>query len=180
MSQASLPSTQDEREEADREGPPKQRHTAKHIFNRLVEEHGYAGKECAIREYVHDWKQAHRSEAVDYLPLAYAPEAEAQCDWGEAQVRIAGVEQTAQLFLLRLAYSLKPFVCAFPTARQECFFAGHEAAFALFGGVPRRISYDNLTTAVQKVLTGRNRTEQDAFAAFRGHQGERQLPGYPY
>ena len=155
--------------EADQDAPPKQRHTAKRIFDRLVDEYGYEGKERAVREYVHDWKQAHRSDAIGYLPLAYAPGAEGQCDWGEGQVRVAGVEYTAQLFFLRLAYSLKPFVCAFPTARQECFFTGHEAAFQLFGGVPRRITYDNLTTAVQKVLVGRNRTEQEAFVAFRGH-----------
>ncbi len=160
--------------EADQEAPPKQRHTAKRIFDRLVDEYGYGGKERAVREYVHDWKQAHRSDAIGYLPLAYAPGAEGQCDWGEGQVRVAGVEYTAQLFFLRLAYSLKPFVCAFPTARQECFFAGHEVAFQLFGGVPRRITYDNLTTAVQKVLVGRNRTEPGtrlrvSFVAFRGH-----------
>jgi transposase len=155
--------------EADQDAPPKQRHTAKRIFDRLVNEHGYAGKERAVREYVHDWKRAQRSESIGYLPLSYAPGEEGQCDWGEGLVRVAGVEHTAQLFLLRLAYSLKPFVCAFPTARQECFFTGHEAAFHLFGGVPRRITYDNLTTAVQKVLAGRNRTEQDAFIAFRGH-----------
>jgi transposase len=154
---------------ADQDAPRKQRHTAKRIFDRLVEEYGYPGQERAVREYVHDWKQAHRSDGIGYLPLAHAPGAEAQCDWGEAIVRIAGVEQAAQLFCLRLAYSLKPYVCAFPTARQECFFAGHVAAFQTFGGVPHRISYDNLTTAVQKVLLGRNRIEQDAFIAFRGH-----------
>jgi transposase len=154
---------------ADQDAPPKQRHTAKRIFDRLVAEYGYTGKERAVREYVHDWKQAHRSDAIGYVPLAHAPGAEGQCDWGEGVVRIAGVEQVAQLFCLRLAYSCKPFVCAFPTARQECFFTGHEAAFALFGGVPHRISYDNLTTAVRTVLVGRNRTEQDAFVAFRGH-----------
>lgn len=154
---------------ADRDAPPKQRHTAKRIFDRLVAEYSYQGKERAVREYVHDWKQAHRSEGIGFVPLAHAPGAEAQCDWGEGIVRVAGVEQEAQFFCLRLAYSLKPFVCAFPTARQECFFAGHVAAFQVFGGVPHRISYDNLTTAVQKVLVGRNRTEQEAFVAFRGH-----------
>jgi len=63
---------------------------------------------------------------------------------------------------------LKSFVCAFPAARQECFFAGHEAGFAFFGG-PRRVTYDNLTSAVKTVLVGRNRVEQEAFIAFRGH-----------
>jgi hypothetical protein len=84
-------------------------------------------------------------------------------------VRIGGVEQGACIFSIRLCYSLKPFVCAFPAARQECFFAAHEAAFALWGGVPRRITYDNLTSAVRTVLAGRHRVEQDAFVAFRGH-----------
>jgi transposase len=155
--------------EADREAPPKQRHSAKRIYDRLVAEHGYRGKERAIREYVHDWKAAQRSAGQGFVPLGYAPGAEAQCDWGEAVVRIGGVEQDAQVFCLRLCYSLKSFVCAFPAARQECFFAGHAAAFAFFGGVPRRITYDNLTSAVAKVLQGRHRVEQEAFVAFRGH-----------
>jgi hypothetical protein len=112
--------------------------------------------------------------------LAYAPGAEAQCDWGEAVARIAGVEQTVYLFCLRLAYSLKAFVCAFPTMRQECFLAGHVAAFTAVGGVPQRIVYDNLATAVAKVLQGRTRVEQEAFIAFRGHYVYRShfcLPG---
>jgi transposase len=155
--------------DADQTAPRKQRHTAKRIFDRLVVEHGYAGKERAVRAYVHEWKQAQGQHGAAFLPLAYAPGAEAQCDWGEARVVIAGVEQTAHLFCLRLCYSLKPFVCAFPAARQECFFAGHVAAFAFLGGVPRRITYDNLTSAVRTVLAGHTRIEQEAFVAFRAH-----------
>jgi transposase len=155
--------------EADQEAPPKQRHTAKRIYDRLVEEHGFTGGERTVRGYVAAWHQAQRSEATGYLPLAYAPGAEAQCDWGAAVVRIAGEEQEAALFCLRLCYSLKSFVCAFPAARQECFFAGHVAGFAFLGGVPARVTYDNLSSAVRKVLEGRNRQEQEAFVAFRGH-----------
>lgn len=158
----------------DQQAPMKQRHTAKRIYDRLVGEHAFAGSERRIREYVREWKRAHRQDGgadalSGFIPLAYAPGAEAQCDWGEAEVRIGGVVQTAMLFCIRLCYSLKPFVCAFPAAKQECFFAGHEAAFRWFGGVPRRVTYDNLTSAVKKVLTGRTRVEQDAFVAFRGH-----------
>jgi len=154
---------------ADQEAPRKQRHTAKRIYDRLQEEHGFSGSERTVREYVAAWRQAHRSDATGYLPLAYAPGAEAQCDWGDALVRIAGVEQEASIFCLRLCYSLKSFVCAFPAARQECFFAGHVAGFAFLGGVPARLTYDNLSSAVRKVLAGRNRVEQEAFVAFRGH-----------
>ena len=154
--------------EQDRAAPRKQRHTAKRVYDRLVQEHGFKGSERQVREYVRAWKRAHEGE-VAFIPLAYSPGVEAQCDWGEALVRVGGVEQTAQLFCMRLAYSLKPFVCAFPTARQECFLAGHLAAFEAFGGVPHLISYDNLTTAVLRVLSGRARVEQDSFIAFRGH-----------
>lgn len=154
---------------ADQEAPRKQRHTATRIYHRLVAEHGYTGSERTVRLCVREWKTAHRDDALGFVPLAYGPGAEAQCDWGAAVVRIGGVEQEAAIFSIRLCYSLKPFVCAFPAARQECFFAAHEAAFALWGGVPRRITYDNLTSAVRKVLEGRNRVEQEAFVAFRGH-----------
>ncbi len=154
---------------ADQAAPPKQRHTAKRIFDRLVAEHGYTGGERIIREYVRTWKQAHTTGTRAFFPLAHPPGQEAQCDWGEAVVRVAGREQTANLFCFRLSYSLKPFVRAFPTARQECFFAGHVDAFAALGGVPHRIVYDNLSTAVNKVLQGRTRVEQEAFVAFRGH-----------
>jgi transposase len=70
---------------------------------------------------------------------------------------------------MKLSYSGKPFVIAFPTQRQEAFFEGQHRAFEWFEGVPTRISYDNLTTAVLKVLKGRNRIEQNAFTAFRSH-----------
>jgi transposase len=155
--------------EADRSAPRKQRHTAKRIFDRLVAEHDYRGCESIIRQYVHDWKQAHQAASVSFLPLAYAPGSEAQCDWGEGVVRVGGLEQVAQLFCLRLCYSVKAFVMAFPTARQECFLLGHATGFAALGGVPTRVTYDNLGSAVAKVLRGRTRVEQEQFVAFRGH-----------
>ena len=154
---------------ADGAAPRKQRHTAKRIHDRLVAEHGFGGSERIVRQYVRTWRQAHEGGGPPFVPLAYAAGAEAQCDWGEAVACIAGVEQPVYLFCLRLAHSLKAFVCAFPTMRQECFLAGHVAAFAALGGVPRRIVYDNLATAVAKVLRGRTRVEQEAFVAFRGH-----------
>ena len=58
---------------------------------------------------------------------------------------------------------------AFPTQKQECFYAGHVAAFDYLGGIPRRLSYDNLKTAVKRVLQGRNRQQQERFILFRSH-----------
>ena len=58
---------------------------------------------------------------------------------------------------------------AFPIQKQEAFLEGHIQAFHYFGGVPRRITYDNLKTAVFRILKGHNRQEQEAFVAFRSY-----------
>jgi hypothetical protein len=84
-------------------------------------------------------------------------------------VEIAGVRVTVQLFYLRLCYSRKLFMIAFPTQKQEAFLEGHVQAFHHFEGIPQRIAYDNLKAAVQKVLEGHTRQEQRAFIAFRSH-----------
>jgi transposase len=73
------------------------------------------------------------------------------------------------MFVMRLNYSKARFVVAFPFQKQEAFFEGHIQAFHFFGGVPRRITYDNLKTAVFRILEGHHRQEQRAFTAFRSY-----------
>lgn len=147
--------------------PRKQRYTARRIYQ-LIQAEGYAGGESTVRRYVGQKRAAMRRPEV-YLPLEFDPGQDAQMDWGEAVVEIAGVRQTVQLFVMRLNHSRMRFAMAFPFQKQEAFLEGHIQAFHFFGGVPRRISYDNLKTAVFKVLQGRNRQEQEAFVAFRSY-----------
>jgi len=147
--------------------PRKQRYTSHTIYERIKEQ-GYEGSESNLRRYVGQLRREKRRPAV-YLPLSYEPGIDGQVDWGEASVEMAGERLVVQLFVMRLCYSRKLFVMAFPTQRQEAFFAGHVAAFHYFGGVPHRLSYDNLKAAVQRILTGRNRKEQNAFVVFRSH-----------
>jgi hypothetical protein len=109
-----------------------------------------------------------------FLPLEYDPGQDAQVDWGEAYATIEGQRQKVQLFVMRLCFSRRTFAMAFPTQRQESFFWGHIKAFEHFGGVPHRISYDNLGTAVKIVFegsgkAGRPRQEVRAFVSFRSH-----------
>jgi hypothetical protein len=107
-----------------------------------------------------------------FLPLAFEPGQDAQCDWGEAIAVIGGVRQTVQVFVLRFCYSRRTFVMTFPTQRQESFLYAHVQAFKYFDGVPARISYDNLATAVKLAMEkgkGRKRTENSIFVAFRSH-----------
>ena len=150
----------------DKYRPKKQRHTAHRIYERLVDEQGFTGCERTVRKHVSRLRQDFTEVAI---PLEFDPGTDAQGDWGEARIYLEGKPVNAQIFCMKLSYSGKPFVMAFPTQRQEAFFEGQRQAFEWFEGVPGRVSYDNLTTAVMKVLKGRNRTEQSAFIAFRSH-----------
>jgi hypothetical protein len=104
-----------------------------------------------------------------YIPLEFDPGTDAQVDWGEAIAIVADQRTTAQVFFMRLCYSRRLFVMAFPAQKQEAFFEGHVRAFHHFQGVPQRISYDNLKVAVQRILEGRTRQEQQKFTVFRSH-----------
>lgn len=146
--------------------PPKQRHTARRIYTRLVEEYNFQGGESTVRRYV---ATARGSQREVFIPLEFELGQRAFCDWGQAQVVMDGKEMTVHLFCMRLAGSRDFFVVAFLNERQEAFFEGHRQAFEFWGGVPAVISYDNLTTAVKKILTGRDRVEQDSFSALRAH-----------
>jgi transposase len=147
--------------------PRKQRYTGRRIYEVLVEA-GYTGSASGVNVYV--WKRRKESKTPKlYLPLEFDAGQDAQMDWGEGEVIMAGEQVTVQLFVMRLCYSRKPFVMAFPAQKQEAFFAGHVAAFHHFEGVPRRIAYDNLKAAVREVLEGHNREEQRAFVVFRSH-----------
>jgi len=152
--------------EEDKRQPKKQRHTAHRIYQRLVSEHHFCGGERTVRRYVSSLKPDLQEM---YIPLEFDPGVDAQCDWGEAFVYMDDKLVPVQVLCMKLSYSGKPFVVAFPTQRQEAFFEGQHQAFNWYQGVPARISYDNLTLAVQKVLRGRNREEQQAFVAFRSH-----------
>ncbi len=145
--------------EDDREAPKKQRHTAWRIFERLCDEHNFTGGYTIVKDAVRDWKQGHQEV---FLPLSHPP-GEAQVDFGEATVKLAGVETKVALFVMTLPYSGAIFVRVFPRECTETFLEGHRQAFEFFGGVPRRISYDNSSIAVTKVLDGRERTLTKAF-----------------
>ena len=147
--------------------PRKQRYTARRIYQELQKD-GYAGSEVTVSRYVGQKRRVSQSKAV-FLPLEFDPGEDAQVDWGEAVVEIDGERVVVQMFIMRLNYSHARFVMAFPFQKQEAFFEGHIQAFHFFGAVPKRITYDNLKTAVFRILAGRNREEQSAFVALRSH-----------
>ncbi|MCA1699708.1 MAG: IS21 family transposase [Actinobacteria bacterium] len=156
--------------EADREAPPKQRHTARRVFERLRDEHGVEVSERQVRRYVRERRRA-LGEAVDelFVPLSHEPAAEAEVDWGEAEVVIGGVPIKLHLFLMRACFSGGCFVQAHTRETQQAFLEAHVEAFEFFGGAFSLLRYDNLKSAVAKVLRGRRRVESDRLIALRSH-----------
>jgi transposase len=105
---------------------------------------------------------------------ARAPaEPEAEVDFGEVLVDLAGARTKLYLFVFRLCYSGKAIHRLYPTLSQEAFLEGHVAAFEELGGIPTlQIKYDNLGQAVKKVLgPSRRREENDRWVLFRSHYG---------
>lgn len=152
--------------EEDRSRPVKQRHTAKRICDRLKDEYGFTGSEGTVRREV----RLLREKVPDsHVPQTYQPADGATFDFGEAKVMMDGRETKVHLAAMRLDYSGKFFVCALPTQRREGLFESHIAGFTYLEGIPQRIRYDNMKSAVQKVLQGRNREEQSLWVAFRSH-----------
>ena len=155
---------------SDKDKPKKQRHTAHRIYNRLVAEHGYRGCESAVRRYVRLAKIILGINApCAFIPCNPEAGHEAEVDWGTATAIIAGEEVRLKFFCMRSKYSGKHFVRFYPCERQQAFLDAHIQAFSFFGGVFPVIIYDNLTTAVRKVLQGRNRIEQEGFSKFKAY-----------
>ena len=102
------------------------------------------------------------------MPLAHPP-GDAQADFGEALVVIAGVEQKAHYLVVDLPHSDDGFVQAFPAETTETFCEGHNAAFRYFGGVPRRIVYDNTKLAVARILGDGTRQRTQVFSELQSH-----------
>lgn len=155
--------------EGDREAPPKQRHTAKRIWERLVTEEGAEVAERTVREHVAARRRELGLGIEGHVPQAHDPGAEAEVDWGEAKVWMGGELVKAKLFLMRLSHSGATYVEAFPHETQQAFLEGHANAFAFLDGIPGKVRYDNLKAAVVKVLRGRRRLESDRFVALRSH-----------
>ena len=149
----------------DKQRPAKQRHTSKRIFERLKEEHGFTGGYTIVKDYV---RTATLRGQEMFVPLVH-PAGEAQVDFGEALVVIAGVEQKAHYLVMDLPQSDDCFVAAFPAETTEAFLEGHVRAFAYFGGVSTRILYDNTRIAVAKILGGEERQRTRSFSELQSY-----------
>jgi len=142
----------------------KQRMTGTRIHRQLIEE-GIKVSENSVYRCLRDKRLAF---AEVYIPLTYHPGEVAQVDFFEVTVEKSGRMEKAWKFLMRLMYSGADFVHLYSRQDQIAFLDGHVRAFAYFGGVARRNSYDNLGPAVKR-LVGSERELTDRFEALASH-----------
>ena len=102
------------------------------------------------------------------MPLSH-PAGEAQADFGEADVWLQGKLSRVAYFVMSLPFSDAFFCQVFPRECTETFQEGHCRAFQFFGGVPRRISYDNSRIAVAKFVGRRGDTPTQEFLRLESH-----------
>jgi transposase len=163
---------------SDLDAPKKQRHTARRILARLVDEHGAVGLSYStVRDHVRKRRPEILAEVgkpveLGYVPQTHEPAAEAEVDFHDLWVVLRGVKTKTALFTMRLSYSGRAAHIAFLTQGQEAFLEGHVYSLERLGGVPcEKIRYDNLNSAVTQVLFGRSRQENERWVAFRSHYG---------
>ena len=160
--------------------PRKQRHTMQRIYDRLMVEYGFSlASYSAVSNYVDQRRPQIQAEAGEgrvhlqgTVPQLHEPGAEAEVDFADVWVRLAGEPVQCHLFTLRLSFSGKAVHRVYVSEAQEAFTQANVEAFRVLGGVPpRHIRYDNLKPAVNQVCFGRTRIESQRWTAFRSHYG---------
>jgi transposase len=158
--------------------PRKQRHTARRVLARLVDEHGVGDVTYStVRDYVRMRRveinvEAGRCVEEAFVPQTHEPAAEAEVDFADLWIDLKGTRTKVFLFTLRLSYSGWAVHRVFASQGQEAFLEGHVYAFDRLGGTPiDKIRYDNLKSAVSRVLFGRSRVESERWVLFRSWYG---------
>lgn len=145
----------------------KQHHTAKRIYDRLVDERGFTGGETTVRRLVSQLKEKTQEP---FVPLAFPAGDAMQIDWGEATVCIGGNKLVVNLFCARLCYSDAPMVLAYRRQNEESFLDALVRVFEYFGGGPRRVIFDNGRVAVKDGF-GAHARKQAGYTALAAHYG---------
>jgi transposase len=158
---------------ADEKAPKKQRHTARRIWQRIREERSEARVgEATVRRYVRQRKpELGQRRRETFIPQVYDWGGEAQVDWYEAMAGIGDEMRKVYVFSMRAMASGGAFHVAYYHATQQAFLEAHELAFGYFGGVFKLLRYDNLKSAVKKILRGHQREETERLIGFRSHWG---------
>lgn len=147
------------------EGIKKQNHTAKRIYDRLVDDKDFTGGESTIREIVAKLRD---KPGKPFVPLSFDPGEAIQIDWGVATIYLAGKKIEVNLFCMRECYGADIFCMAFYRQNEESFLEAQIIGFDFFGGVPKRMIFDNAKVAVKEGF-GAHAKVQDRYRALAAH-----------
>ncbi len=153
----------------DWERPRKRRLTASRLLE-LIQAEGYTGGYDSIQRFTKTWRAKKGQEPTGgYIPLSFSPGDAYQFDWSHEMVVLGGVAQKLKVAHFRLSHSRQPFLAAYPRESAEMVFDAHNRAFSFYGGTCRRGIYDNMSTAVTKVLEGKSRIFNRRFLQMCSH-----------
>lgn len=154
---------QDERE------PRKQRHTIIRVYKRLQKEHKYTGCYTSVKRYVNRKRAEMKKYRESFLPLAQPP-GHAQVDFGDFKYYdVNGAGHEGYALIVSFPRSNGGWMQVFPSENQECLLTGMQRIFRHIGGVPVRAKFDNMSTAVVKILKGKERVISEGFHRFMLH-----------
>lgn len=146
----------------------KQKHTSKRIYDRLVAEKGFTGVESTIRKAVKALRAEQTVPPQSIVPLSYEPGEAIQIDWGEVTVYFDGNKTKLYTLCGRLCYSCDIFVQVFRSANEELFLEVQQLMFDFFGGISKRIIFDNAKVAVKEGF-GLYAKPQNRYLSFSAH-----------
>jgi transposase len=152
----------------DQQKPRKQRHTATRIWERLRDEHQFTGQRRNVSDVVSMIRRELTPPEV-FVPIEHPPGDEFQIDWGEATIELNNVSTKVMVFCARSAYSKATFVRAYLRDDLPSFLDAHVWLLSQLGGVPKRLAYDNLSSAVTSIGPKGHRTFTSKFTELRSH-----------
>jgi transposase len=158
--------------ENDLKAKPKQRHTAKRIYERLKETFPdqFDVSERTVRKYVAARKKELRTQTDGFLPLDHYP-GEAQADFGKVQFVENGSQIDGVSLNLSFPFSNTGYLQLFKSENQECLLEGLQNIFRHIGKVPECIWFDNPSTIVTKIREHGKRDKTECFERFELHYG---------
>ena len=155
---------------ADAQRPRRDRRTAKALFAQ-IQQAGYTGGYSRVTDFIRTWRAGVGAAAAvnAFVPLSFAFGEAFQFDWSEEGLLVGGIYYKAQVAHLKLCASRAFWLVAYPGQGHEMLFDAHTRSFAALGGVARRGIYDNMKTAVDRVLKGKGREVNARFATMCSH-----------
>jgi transposase len=149
--------------------PVRRRMTAKKLYEEL-KKIGYTGSYQPVNLEVRAFRLEHEARGKQaFVPLSFDPGQAFQFDWGLEEVEIAGQLTKVKAARIKLCHSRHSLVVVYPNERLEMLMSAHDEAFQFFGGTCKQGIYDNMKTAIKKILVGKERELNETFAQMASH-----------